>query len=212
MIRSILTGILLTCLSPFLHGQNVNAIFEEATPLAWLGLDFTSAHFIGDGDKFSADQAIYDLMEKLNVLMIAEESKYSIGKTFKKTTVINTTDIATKKNKRLDVSSMLSDSPEDFKHLTTDLINEIVQQYDFEGKDGIGVMFNIESFDKLSQRGSIWITFIDMPAKKVLLTEQLSARPMGFGIRNYWAGCIHSIMQKIQYGKFKDWKKKYYHP
>lgn len=212
MIRSIVTGVLLTCLCPFLHGQNLNAIFEEEIPVTWLGLDFTGALFIGDGDKFQTDEAVHGLMEKLNVLMIAEEKKYNISRTVHKTKVIDATDITTRKNKRLDAGSLLSDTRGDFKHLTPEKIREIVGQYDFEGKEGLGIMLNIESFSKLDTKGSIWVTFIDMPAKKVLLTQQLAGTPQGFGIRNYWAGSIHSVLKQIQQYEFRRWKKKYYHP
>jgi hypothetical protein len=47
------------------RAQPQNSIFEDDTPVTWLGLDFTRASLIGDSDKFRSDTVIYNFMDHL---------------------------------------------------------------------------------------------------------------------------------------------------
>jgi hypothetical protein len=35
--------------------------------------------------------------------------------------------------------------------------------------------------------------------------------PMGFGLRNYWAGAIKDILHQIDFFEYPVWKNKYYY-
>lgn len=193
-----------------LVAQDVKAIFEEDTPITWLGLDFSRAVFIGDPERLRNNEDVTDLIVRLNELMVNEADKYNIGKTFKKVNVTNAIDITDEHNSQLDPAAILSAAAEKAPApLAEEAIGEIVSSYDFHGEAGIGLMFNIESFDKIARKGTMWVTFIDMPSKKVLFTSRLSHGPQGFGLRNYWAGSINGVMDQIKLGKYRAWRKSY---
>lgn len=209
MIRSIAV-VLLFSIQTSLIGQDVRVIFEEETPITWLGLDFSRAAFIGDTARFRDDDDVSDLIVRLNELMVNEADKYNIGKTFRKEHVTNALDITDNHNSLIDLTAIRSAPVEkNPTPLTEEAISEIVSSYDFDGKEGIGLMFNIESFNKFAGKGTLWVTFIDMPAKKVLFTRRLSDGPHGFGLRNFWAGFIHDVLDQIKLWKYKAWRKAY---
>lgn len=50
---------------------------------------------------------------------------------------------------------------------------------------------------------------MDMRTKEILIHERFTAKPRGFGIRNYWAGSINRIMKEIKNDKYEKWKHRY---
>jgi hypothetical protein len=196
-------------LNTTLFAQNQNDVFNNNTPISWLGLDFSEALLIGDTEKFKDDQTIKDFITSLNALMISEADKYNIAEVFQKTKVENAVEVTDEQNRSIKVESLRSSSLKS-SHLSPEAIQKIVSQYNFKGKDGIGLMFNIDSFNKFTEQGSLWITFVNMRTKKVIMTELLLDKPRGFGIRNYWAGCIYAILKQVKKVEFESWKEKYY--
>ncbi|HEY4155544.1 MAG TPA: hypothetical protein VGM24_08950, partial [Puia sp.] len=56
---------------------------------------------------------------------------------------------------------------------------------------------------------AIWVAFVDINSKKVLLTDRVEGKVgMGFGFRNYWATGIKSVLEQIEKKKYKEWKAK----
>src|SRR5690349_13770723 len=109
---------------------------------------------------------------------------------------------------------MYSESERDYLHLTRDGVSEIIASYYFKALCGLEMIFNIESYSKINVEGSMWVTFIDMDTKEVLFTERLFAPPGGFGLRNYWAGAMFGVLEKIKgsgkkKGEFEMWRLKY---
>jgi hypothetical protein len=73
-------------------------------------------------------------------------------------------------------------------------------------------MFVVESFSKMNDEGSIWVTFINMDSKEVLFTEHLVGKPGGAGLRNFWAGCVNNVITKMEKKEFEMWRKKHFRP
>jgi trans-2-enoyl-CoA reductase len=76
-------------------------------------------------------------------------------------------------------------------------------------KEGIGLSFIVENFNKGSQMATVYVTFFDIASKKVLISEKLSGKAMGIGMRNYWAGAIKAMLKQIDLTEYKNWKTKY---
>jgi hypothetical protein len=103
---------------------------------------------------------------------------------------------------------MLTNNPSDYLHLKEEDVAAIIKGYDFQGLDGLGVMFNVESLNKLDQKAAIWVTFIDLKTKDVLLTERMIERAGGAGLRNYWARSFFDVIDRIKAKQFEAWRKK----
>ena len=193
-------------------GQSKSDVFKEDVPVTWLGLDFTQTKLIGDREKFGSESDVRHLLDAWNDLIVKEPDKYDIAKAIDRKKVENAIDVTKEHNAELDVMSMFSDDVKDYIHVKVSDVEEIIGGYDFKGKNGIGLMFVVESFNKLNEEGSIWVTFISMDSKEVLFSERMTAPPKGFGMRNFWAGCIYTILTKMEKKEFEMWRKKHYRP
>jgi hypothetical protein len=175
-------------------------------------LDFTSTKFIGDREKFGSESDVRHLLDAWNALIINEPDKYDVARAVDRKKVENATDVTKDHNAELDVMSMFSDEQKDYLRLKPSDVEQIVGEYDFKGKSGIGLMFIVESFSKPNEEGSIWVTFINMDNKEVLFSERMAAPPKGFGMRNFWAGCVYGILSKMEKKEFEMWRKKHFRP
>jgi hypothetical protein len=190
-------------------GQDKADVFNPSTEITWLGLDFSGAKFIGDRERLGSESDIRHLIDAINELMINEADKYNVAAAIQRTTVDNEIDVTMEHNAELDVLAMISADGKDHIHLNRSLVEEIISSYDFKGKSGIGLIFNVESFNKLLEEGSFWITFVNMGSKEVLFTERVTAPPSGFGMRNFWAGSVNGVLAKIKKKEFENWRKKH---
>jgi hypothetical protein len=192
-----------------IFGQDKADVFNPSTEITWLGLDFSGAKFIGDRERLGSESDIRHLIDAINELMITEADKYNVAAAIQRKTVDNEIDITNEHNAELDVLAMISADGKDHIHLNPSQVEEIISSYDFKGKSGIGLMFNVESFNKLVEEGSFWITFVNMGSREVLFTERLTAPPSGFGMRNFWAGSVNGVLAKIKKKEFENWHKKH---
>jgi hypothetical protein len=209
MNHKTIASILFVLLTVPAVAQSKSEVFNPGTPVTWLGLDFSEAKFIGDRERLGSESDLHHLLDALNELMVKEADKYNVAAALKKKSVENAIEVTTEHNAGLDVLSMISSDGKDHVHLSPEGVQNIISQYDFKGKSGIGLMLNVESFNKLVEEGSFWVTFIDMGSKEILFTERVTAPPSGFGMRNYWAGSVNGVLTKIKKKEFDNWKKKH---
>ena len=193
-------------------GQTKSDVFKTDVTVTWLGLDFTNAKLVGDRERFGSESDVRHLLDAWNDLILNEPDKFNIAKAIGRTKVENAVQVTKEHNADIDVMSMFSNEQKDYLHVKPADVPEIVSGYDFKDLSGIGLMFNVESFSKLNEEGSIWITFINLGTKEVLFTERLIAPPKGFGMRNFWGGCIYSVLTKMEKKEFEMWRKKHYQP
>ena len=194
-----------------LFAQSVNDVFNKDVPVIWMGLDFTGVIFIGDRDKFGSTSDLRYLMETWNDLMDREKDKYNVAKATRRKKVEFALDVTKDFNTGIDPVGLFSEKSADYFHLNPPDVEEIIRNYDFKNySSGIGLMFVVESFNKLNEQASIYVTFINLSDRSVLFTERLTGNPGGMGLRNYWAGAIRNVMEKMGGKEFERWRKKYY--
>jgi hypothetical protein len=210
LMRKIAIIVVMTLSCDMLHAQDMQDIFDRKTRVTWLGLDFTGARLIGDRQRLGSVSDVQHLLEAWNDLMVDEEEKYDVALAIDKIKAENAVEITRERNARLDVSEMFSNELKDHFHLRPDDIVAIVADYDFKGKTGLGVMFNIESFSKLNDEAALWVTFINMGTKEVFFSERVTGEPGGAGLRNYWGNGVYNIMKSMRKKEFEMWRKKYY--
>lgn len=211
MLKSKLVTIaLITLLLPLSYAQEMQEIFDPKGKVTWLGLDFTGARLIGDRERLGSTSDVQHLIVSWNDLLIKEKEKYDIGLAIDKVKVEEAIEVTKENNASLDVTEVFSNDVKDHMRLKPDHIAAIISDYDFKGKTGIGLMFNVESFSKLNEEAAIWVTFVNMGTKDIYFTERLTQKPGGFGMRNYWGGAIYGMMKNIQKREFEMWRKKYY--
>ena len=148
-------------------------------------------------------------MTSWNNLMLTESDKYNIAKMIDKNNVTFLLEVTKEHNQKLDLQGLFSENSGDHFHLKPENISTIVKSYNYHGAKGIGLMFNIESFNKLNSEALIWVTFVNMNTGEVMITERMFAPPKGFGLRNYWAGAVYAVMDQVKSRHFSVWRYKY---
>jgi hypothetical protein len=192
------------------YAQQMQDIFDRKAKVTWLGLDFSKAKFIGDRERFGSTSDVQKLLEAWNDLMIKEKSKFDVAAAIDKIKVEEALEVTKEHNANIDVTELFSSDIKDYFRFKPDDIIAIVNDYDFKGMSGLGVMFNVESFSKLNEEGAIWVTFINLSTKEVFFSERVTGKPGGFGMRNFWAGAIYSMLKGMEKKEFEMWRKKYY--
>jgi len=189
-----------------LLAQTKADIFDEKKPIAWLGVDYSQTRFIGDPTKGIAsnkgtvtnDEFREVFTFQWNELFVDEQKKYDVAKAVHRESVKYAIDVAMKANKELTKKDFFSNNPSDFKTLDAAKIADVVSKYDFQKNDGIGLIFFVEGMSKGQASMGVWVTFVDMKSKTVLLTDYQTGKPGGFGFRNYWAKPLYTIIKDME--------------
>ena len=209
---TLLICIVLVAASGIVSGQTKSDVFNKDVEITWLGLDFTNARLLGDREKYGSESDVKHLMTAWNELILNEPEKFDVAKAVGRSKVTNAIDVVNDRNSEVDAQAIFTEDQKDYLHIKPADVDGIVSGFDFKGKTGIGLVFIVESFSKPNVEGSMYVTFVNMGSKEVLFTERLAAEPKGFGMRNYWAGCVFGVLTKMQKKEFENWRKKYYRP
>lgn len=189
--------------------QSLKDVFNNSeSPLVYLGIDFSQARLLDVGNASDIRGRLYG---SINNLVIDEPKKYDLRGVFRKSNMPNDISAALKSSEKANLNDIISTNSSDFSRLKESDIAAIVKQLDISGKDGVGVLFVMEAMRKVDKKGdaAIWVTFIDMKSKKVLMTERMvSEAKGGFGFRNYWASTIKELLDDIDKKKYKEWRNK----
>lgn len=187
-----------------LSAQTLKDFFNSAdVPLTYLGVDFTQAKILNE---LATGSDIRDRQfPAINQVIINEPKKYDVAKAFDRAQVTNDISFVNAKNAKIDADKIASSGSDDV-HFKNTTVESIVKSYDFGGKKGIGLLFIVETMNKVSVQAFIHVTLVDMATKKVLLTEKMIEKPAGFGFRNYWAKTIFEALDDIKKSKYKEWK------
>jgi hypothetical protein len=188
-------------------------IFDTSKPITWLGLDFSQAKFIGQATKgvtgsngtVSNDEFRDSFTVQWNELFIDEIKKYDVAKATHRSSVKYAIDVTLKANRDLTKKDFYSNSPSDFKTITESNIADLIKNYDFQKNEGIGLIYIVEGMSKGQESVGVWVTFVDMKSKTVLFTTYQTAKPGGFGFRNYWAKPFFTITKNME-SNFNQWK------
>jgi hypothetical protein len=199
---------LLLCTGFTSLAQTKNDIFDPKVPITWLGIDFSGAKIIGDRERLATQSDLVKLMESMNDLMKAEADKYNVGAALDRKNAEMALEITKEHNAALDPNEMFSEEASDHLKLTPAGVEEIIQGYDFKDHHGLGVMFNVGSFNKNEEEAILYFTIVNMDTREVLLSERYIQKPGGFSIRNYWARTIYDALEKINKKDFNAWKKR----
>ncbi|MBC7887771.1 MAG: hypothetical protein H7Z13_07760 [Ferruginibacter sp.] len=191
-----------------LAAQSLKDVFNSSeTGVFYLGVDFTLARLI------DATETASDIRDRsfpaINDLIVNEPKKYDLAGAFHKSNIDHDLAPVAKRNAKINAEAIKSTSSTDYDRLKEEDISKLVKGFDFGGKKGVGLLFVVDGMSKAKKGAGIWVTLIDMGAKKVLMTERLEGKAMGFGFRNYWAGSIKDVIEDIDKKKYKEWKAKY---
>lgn len=186
-------------------------LFDPATAITWLGLDFTQVRFIGTASQWQETGEIDSdkLREKYfpswNSLFVNEAKKYNVAKAVHRSSVAYAAEVTDKANNAATKQEFFSSNPDDYQGLEEKKIAALVKRYDFKGRNGVGLMFFVEGMSKAREEASMWVTFVNMDKRTVLLAKRVTGAPQGIGFRNYWARCFLNVLKRVE-KDFESWK------
>jgi hypothetical protein len=180
-------------------------VFNYKEPVTWLGLDFSELKLIKSDETVTESELQNKYFPGWNDLILNEPKKFDIAKAIDRDAVDNDVAAVTAVNEKAKGGFITTDKNA-FEHLDNDKVKQMVKKYNLKGKSGIGLVFIVESMDKNRKEASIWVTFINMATKEVLLSKPVTGESGGFGFRNYWAGSINKVLKAMP-GNMKKWKK-----
>ncbi len=193
-----------------LKSQDASKVFS-ATEIVWFGMDFTKAKFVGQFDQGMGAMPATggDMRNKWipqwNALIQNEQQNFDFKKALSKESIYY--DIATVNtlNSKINPDNLMEVNP---GKIEKSEIDGMVKKYaSADKKEGVGMVFIIENFNKGAQVADVYVTFFDIASKKILICEKMSGAAKGIGMRNYWAGAVKSIIKELGSGTFKSWKK-----
>jgi hypothetical protein len=186
-----------------------SASFAQLTPkdvftkdeIVWYGLDFSKAKFLGAfvqpgkaGDATGNDIKT-KWIPQWNSFVVSEPQKFDFKKALDKGSIYNDLKPVEESNSKIVVDNMKSMNT--YK-LPKEEAEKVISTYSGgDKKEGIGMVFVVESFDKGYKLGTFWVVFFDIKTKKVLFSEHVEGTPNGGGLRNFWGGAVRSAIKQI---------------
>ena len=210
-MKRIVLLIFITVLHINSFAQSKADVFNSDVELTWLGIDFTQVHFIGTAAQWQDAGTITstDLRDKYfvswNEIFVEEKAKYDVAKATNRTLIKYNIDVTASANGKSDKDYFVDD-PGSFRHMDADKVAKLGAGYNFKGAKGVGMMFVVEGMHKEAKKASMWVVFVDMATKKVLLSKQVEGAAGGFGFRNYWAKAFLNGLKEVD-NNFDKWKK-----
>ena len=188
-----------------LFSSHVNAqVFPYETYMSsnvtYLGLDFTHARLV-DTYAFADTEIVRGtLLYQWNHMVTSEPDKYDVPKYFGKPTIVLNLKIMDDRNSKIDATTLIQDG---FYTLKRDEVPQIVSSIDFGGLEGLAVFFIVGSYNKIILNGAYFLVVYDIDHSEILYVKNYSAKPKGFGLRNFWAKTYYTILKQVQ----SDWKR-----
>lgn len=190
------------------NSRLADLFWVPGTPITWLGIDFTNIKLLGKFSTLTKDSTKANF-KAWNDLIMDEKRKYDLNDAFYTKYVNYSVEHINKRNDSIKAERLFVSNANSLNHLNPGAIQKTVNTYNLEGKEGLGLVFIVESFDKLKEKSTVWIAIIDMSTNEVLLTEKIVANPGGGGLKNYWARGFYNTINIIEEKKYPEWKKKY---
>lgn len=212
-MKKLIFTLTLTVIGSALTAQNAADVFK-ASEITWFGLDYSHLKVRGPlvnvgPSGFRDEKDLRDnYFEAWNNLVVSEPSKYNFWKALRVGNVPNDLSIVNKRNSTMNASNMLTEKGGE-GIVDEALVKKTVGEYRSDRKDGIGLVFIMESLDKNSETGTMWVTFFDIGSRKVLFTERLVERAGGPGLKNHWISPVSAALAHILRSQYNVWKSKY---
>jgi hypothetical protein len=200
-MKTLLTTLLLCTFLITADAQKTRSNIFNDDEIVFFGIDYSNAKIIGRETFPDIDILQTYYFEKWNSMLFSERSKYNIKKYYNKNIVEYDYGIVTERNAAVRLDSIVIERS---YAIEKEQLIDIISQYDSERqKEGLGMVFIVESLSKSEEAAFVWLTFFDISTKKILMARRMKGAPGGFGHRNYWIRPFYNIMKQSN----KLWRK-----
>lgn len=195
------------------NAQTTQELFSDNNySYYWYGVDYSNVKLIGDfttpaSTKVNDHTLIRDrYFKSWNDLIVRERNKFSVETMLHKEPVIYKTGMIDSINFKIQVDSLEGDVG---RLLEDKLVVNSISNYNLIQNQGVGIVLIAEYMDKIHIKASHILVVFNIESREILLKERFETIPVGFGMRNYWAGAIYKIFKEVKNKRYKAWKKIY---
>lgn len=188
-------------------------VFSSKT-IVWYGLNFSEAKMVGQFDQAmgagpaSGNDIKNKWIPQWNSLIMTEQKNFKIKEAFQKDEVFYDITPTEKQNQNINSDDLMSFNTYTFKDAQKTAKEIVSKLKGGEKTEGIGVTFIVESFNKSMDEAVVYVTVFDIKTKNVLILERMVGKPMGIGLRNFWAGAMKHVIKQITTDYYNLWKSK----
>lgn len=200
-MKTLCTTLLLCTFLITADAQKTRSDIFNDDEIVFFGIDYSNAKMIGRETFPNIDILQEYYFEKWNSILFSERDKYNIKKYYDKSIIEYDYGIVTKRNATISLDSIVIERS---YAIEKEQLIDMISQYDSERqKEGLGMVFIVESLNKPEEAAFVWLTFFDISTKKILMARRMKGAPGGFGRRNYWIRPFYNIMKQSD----KLWRK-----
>ncbi len=184
--------------------------YSSDVTISWLGIDYSHVKLIGNFAEFfqAGEKSTWQIRDvyfpRWNSIILNEPEKYDIRGMLRKSDILFDIDMINEINAYANLDEM--ESYNTFRFTDEDILS-FVDEYNFEGKEGIGIAFIAECLNKNAREAYHHFVAIDMKTREVIFHQRLRGEPNGFGLRNYWANSVHSVIRNIRDYYYWNWRR-----
>lgn len=195
-----------------LTSQNTAKDLFQAKEIVWYGLNFTESKMVGSFDQAmgagaaTASEIRNKWMSAWNGLIIAEPQNYKLKEAFEKESVYYDIGPAEKANQAVKTGDLMTANAFTFADAQKSVKNAVSKMSGGEKSFGIAVTFVVESFNKTTEEASVYVVVFDIKTKAILISERITGKPTGIGLRNFWAGAMKHVIKQVQKQYYAKWQ------
>jgi len=76
-------------------------------------------------------------------------------------------------------------------------LQKIVKSYVLREKEGLGMVINLENFNKEREYALIYVTFFDIATREILFAAEISGEAGGAGMTKHWASGVENAFREM---------------
>src|SRR5574344_952754 len=191
MTKTILSIGISLFISLLVTAQN-KSVLKNIDNVVFYGVDFSKTKVLGAQETTSD---FVEAFERINTLMISEQSKYVAGKRHD-IKVSNISISAVKKLNEQTVKDSLFLYDETAVKLSNEEIENEIKRLELKETSGTGLVLIAEKLDKNTSTGFYHIVYFDIETRNIIDTWLPSGEAGGFGLCNYWASSVCKALKR----------------
>jgi hypothetical protein len=202
---------LLLAVTASIQSQTVIDLFQQNDiTVTYLGIDYSHVKLIGNFSEFFevGGKNIMEIRDtyfpRWNMVVVNERDKYDLAGMLRKQDIYYDIDMISAVNSRTNLEGLISLNTVKF---TEDDISRFVSEYDFKGREGIGVLFMAECLNKSAEEAIFHFVAVNMHTGDILLQRRLKGIPNGLGLRNYWINPLYRIINDVKFYYYEEWRR-----
>lgn len=173
---------------------------KGATPVTFVGIDYSLARFIGNGDFIDVQQVTTYYPGEWNRLWV-EEMMEDLGKAAGP--VSQQIQVVAANNAKVSEAQIVRQDGGDELVTASDITSEqlaaLVKGYTLpEGTGGLGLVLVVDRYVKRQEKGCTHVVYFDAATRDIRAQQRVCEDAKGFGFRNYWFRTAKDLMDDIK--------------